>query len=343
MSEVYLAFHEPSDVGGFPVPDVDAGLVRLLPLDWTEKHTHKEGEPEPPPSLVFFDELPSAPQSMQLAAMRVSLERVLGEFRLAANTRCVLAGNPPDVAASGMEMPLPLLNRLCHIEGWEIPEEIVATGFTTGWPKVDIPDPDMSRVEGEVASSKAVAAAFWRVKPGSLRTPKDKRGVDGYGFGTPRSWETAMILHGWAKASNASGDAIKVLLDGTIGHALSVEFRTFFDSMDLPDPEMLLHDPSSWSPDRDRADRVHAVASSVMAALSRNNTPERWLAAGEVVSSIVDGGFAEIGYLYARPLLHDMHLHRGQVGASSRMTSSLRPILEAMGRLQTRESMTGHR
>jgi hypothetical protein len=65
--------------------------------------------------VVFFDELPAAAQSTQVACFQAILDRRLGEAPLAKGWAMLAAGNRLEDRAGAQRMPTPLANRFGHI------------------------------------------------------------------------------------------------------------------------------------------------------------------------------------------------------------------------------------
>lgn len=94
------------EVGGIPV--VIENKVHRMPLSAIREAVSK-------PCVLFLDELTCANSAVQGAAMRGVLEHIFGDAILHPDTRVILASNPPEQAAGGNELELPMINRLCHI------------------------------------------------------------------------------------------------------------------------------------------------------------------------------------------------------------------------------------
>jgi hypothetical protein len=60
-----------------------------------------------------------------------------------------------------------------------------------------------------------------------------------------------------------------------------MEFLTWLAEADLPDPEAVLRDPSSFVLP-DRLDRAFAALTSVAAVVAADPTPQRWAAAWQI-------------------------------------------------------------
>lgn len=335
-TELYPGLHDPADFGGYPVPDKDVGLVRFLPPDWVEKHTQQEGQ-ESKASLLVLEELTSAPASVLFACMRIALESHVGGHKLDPLTRVVALANPPEIAANGTEIPIPLANRFTHIENWELPDTVFAKGLLHGFQAPDIPVPDLSRVEQEVSAAYALGSGFVSAKPGSLRRNRDTYSpeTDGFGFPSPRAWKEALRLFGWAKACDAGSAVIETLMVGTVGRSAAIEFIHFAMQADLPDPEDVLADPASYTPDSKRGDLVYAVCAGLVGAVARHNTPERWVACGDVLGRVAQAGCSDIAFVYARDW-NGLHApHRGVVAPPKAAVDGLSPILQELGRISS--------
>jgi hypothetical protein len=76
---------------------------------------------------------------------------------------------------------------------------------------------------------------------------------------------------------------LATLLVGCVGPGAGIELVTWLADLDLPDPEMLLADPSAFRLP-DRGDQVYAALTAVAAAVAADPTPVRWAAAWEVLA-----------------------------------------------------------
>jgi len=68
------------------------------------------------PTLFFFDEMNSAPQTIQAAAYQIVLDRRIGNYFLDERDGVVAAGNRESDKGVVYKMPSPLANRFFHIE-----------------------------------------------------------------------------------------------------------------------------------------------------------------------------------------------------------------------------------
>jgi hypothetical protein len=83
-------------------------------------------------------------------------------------------------------------------------------------------------------------------------------------------------------AARASDQARSALVRGAVGDGAGVELLAWLVEMDLPDPEEVLANPSSFRLP-ERGDRAYAALASVAAAVAAQPTPERWTAGWQVL------------------------------------------------------------
>lgn len=325
VETVIAAIHEPSDFNGLPVVNPTTAAVNLAPPNWA-KNLRDAGK-----GILFLDEVSTAPPAVQKALLRPVLERVVGDLRLPDQVRIIAAANPPDIAADGWDLPLPSINRFLHLN-WKLTSDVVREGFSIGWPSIDVPHPDPQEAARLFADAKVLAGAFVTARPELLtRVPQSAEDADGP-FPSPRSWEMVALLYAVAQASGVNSNVVTMLLVGSVGVSAANEFLTYVANLDLPDPEKLLADPDSFTVPRDRGDKVHAVAMSVLNATLNNLTSERWTACGVVLAHIAEH-HADIAYITAKPWA-------GQKPKGAAMTpataAALMPIMGDLGVFEAR-------
>ncbi|MGH3784956.1 MAG: AAA family ATPase [Pseudonocardiaceae bacterium] len=268
------SLREPSDFAGLPVV-VDGG-VRMAPPAWAVRLA------EAGHGLLFLDELSTAPPAVQAAMLRVVLERVVGDLALPAAVRVVAAANPPEQAADGWDLAAPLANRLVHLD-WPVDAAAVADGLATGFPTV-LPGALGQPPPSRVLAARAAVAAFLKVRPTLvLQLPKVAASV-GRGWPSPRSWEHLAILLAACETARVSADVRACLLTGAVGEGAGVEFLSWLAHADLPDPEAVLADPSSFVLPQ-RSDRAFAALTAVAAVAIARGDPDSWSAAWRVLAT----------------------------------------------------------
>ena len=278
VETLICSHYEPSDFAGLPV--VNAGRVDLAPPQWAVRVAD-----EPGPSIVFFDEWTTASPAVQAAALRPLTHGEVGALRLPERVSFGAAANPADVAAAGWELAAPTANRFVHLE-WNLPLEVYTESLVTGdWPRITVPQLGED-YPARVAARRAQVAAFLAVRSAQLSAiPKDAA-ARGRAFPTPRTWDyVARLL---AATNPSDGEAIRLLVHGTIGAPTGHEFLAWLSALDLPDPESLLADPGGDLLAGLRADRVHVALQGMLAAVSTRTTTARWEAAIGVCARAAD-------------------------------------------------------
>ncbi len=268
---VIASIREPTDFAGLPIV-VDDG-IRFAPPTWATRLAESER------GLLFLDEISTAPPAVQAALLRVVLERVVGDLELPDSIAVVAAANPPDQAADGWDLSAPLANRFCHLD-WDVEPAAVAEGLAGGFPEPTVPQL-AGEWENRITTARAQVATFLVVRPGLVSAPPTERAAAGRAWPSPRSWEMTARLLGAAQVADADGPVRAALVTGCVGQGAGIEFLSWLDELDLPDPEAVLADPGSFVLP-ERGDRAYAVLTSVAAAVAADTTPERW-AAGWVV------------------------------------------------------------
>jgi len=267
---VIASIREPSDFAGLPIVDRDGPAgpqVRFAPPAWARALAAAGS------GLAFFDEISTAPPAVQAALLRVVLERTVGDLVLPDSVSIVAAANPPDQAADGWELSPPLANRFCHLD-WDVDAATVAAGFSGGWPApavASVPDGWADRL----AVARAWVAGFLTVRPMLAIAVPDDAAAAGRAWPSPRSWEMAARLQCAALAAGADELVVSLLVRGCVGPGAGIEFLTWLQEADLPDPEAVLADPDGFVLP-ERGDRAYAALTSVAAAVAADPTPERW-------------------------------------------------------------------
>jgi hypothetical protein len=313
------SIREPSDFAGLPV--VIDGSVHLAPPRWAQRLCAAER------GLLFLDELTTAPPAVQAAMLRVILERVVGDVTLPAGVRVVAAANPPEQAADGWELAPPLANRLVHLD-WPVEAKTVARGLSVGFPVPVLAGLDERPTAAQVSSARAAVAAFLEVRPALVLQVPASSAVASRGWPSPRSWEAVTKLLAGCEVSHASEEARAVLVTGAVGDGPGLEFLSWLENADLPDPDAVLADPDSFVLP-ERSDRAFAVLTAVVAVAIAYADTNSWDAAWRVVAKAAAGA-PDVATLAARTLA----THRPEGAQLPAAVLDLVPVLRAAGLMQ---------
>src|SRR6185436_14389692 len=115
----------------------------------------------------------------------------------------------------------------------------------------------------------------------------------GTAWPSPRTWEMAMRLLAVAFAAESTVEGRDTALIGAIGDGAGLEFVTYLEKLDLPDPERVLADPDAFALP-DRGDRQLAFLTAVVSAVQADATRPRWEAGWAVLAKAVHAGIPDV-------------------------------------------------
>ena len=313
--EIILAsIREPQDFAG--LPSIVNGKMSLVAPDWAQRLADTDS------GILFTDEVNTAPPSVQAALLRVCLDKVAGDCELGADTSVIAAANPPEQAADGWDLAPPLANRFCHLD-WSLPLEVVRMGLAGQWPTYDFTKVDSKKLKNETERENAIISGFLTSRPDLVTALPSSNADQGRAFPTPRSWVSASLLSAFVSATNLSEGVRRLLLKGSVGVAAAAEYITFRDNLDLPNPDELLAAPEKLSLPA-RADQIYVLGAGILNALGRDNSAERWHAAGKVLEKIVEAGHPDMAVGFARQWLK---IRPGNETPNSTVLQALVPLL----------------
>lgn len=211
--DMRLALFEPTDLRGYPAPDLANGkMVWLPPADLPQADMAAQYDTV----ILFLDELNSAAPSVQAAAYQLILNRRIGQYVLPDNVVIVAAGNRETDKGVAYRMPKPLENRFIHVE--------LRVDFTDwlNWAVDHNIHPD---IVGYLSFAKN---DLYNFDPASSSR----------GFATPRSWTfVSEMLEGSELSEGLETD----LVAGCVGEGTAIKFMAHRKiAGDLPDPSAVL-------------------------------------------------------------------------------------------------------
>lgn len=286
---------EPSDFLGLPVV-ADDGTVRMAPPDWFVR-LQAAGE-----GILFLDELSCSPPAVQAAMLRVARERWVGSERLPDRVVIVAAANPPEQAADGWDLAPPAANRFLHID--YVPStEAWITGMTVGFDRLHLGAnaPSAGADPEAVTQSRAMVAAFIGRRPSLLQAVPADETEASRAWPSMRTWTyTADVL---AQLDGGDADAIRLAVTGLVGEGAGIEFLTWRAFGDLPDPAVVLADPTAVDWASERTDTIFAILASVAAHVAADGTANAWESGCDVLGAVAAAGVADVGAVTLRTLL----------------------------------------
>jgi hypothetical protein len=308
------SLREPADVGGYPYPvHGDRPYMAVMPPKWAQDCQNGQW-------VLFLDELTTCPPAVQAALLGVIAENRVGDALLPDTVWKLAACNPPDCAANGSELEPPLANRLCHLP-WETDSEAWQRGMGN---VLNFPQPTFTPLPADwekcIGRNTSLIAAFHKHKAGLLQAyPKDRAKTSGP-WPSIRSWTNAALCAAAMEAIDAEPLLRYRAVAGCVGEEAALEFQTWEQSLDLPDPEDWLGKAADWRSNGPkggalaldippRCDQVMAALAALVDRVKNHNlgpngkpTEGRWLAAvdcfAEVAKYWLEPAIAAAGPLY---------------------------------------------
>lgn len=236
LRDVRLSLLDPTDLKGFPVPDLAKKLMRWLPADFL---------PTKGKGLLFLDEMNQAPQSVQGAAYQLILNRKIGDYKLPDGWSVLAAGNRTSDRSIAHAMPAALANRFVHLDF-----------------DIDVDEWNVWAMNNEIHTD---VRAFIKFRPNLLHSFDPA--TNPRAFPSPRSWSFVNDVY---KSHLSQNDEFE-LIKGTIGEGAAAEFSGFVRLIkDLPTVDAILVDPDGAKVPSEPAARF-AIATALDAKASTNN------------------------------------------------------------------------
>lgn len=229
LVDVRLSLMDPTEVKGFPMPDLANDKMRWLAADFLPpmviKKEIKKGKnvttdlvPNDSTGIIFFDECNSALPATQATMYQFMLTRSIGSYVLPAGWDIVCAGNRESDRSVVHKMPAALSSRLLHIDLEVNFEEWISWAH-------------QNSVPSEIIS-------FLRFRSELLHKFDPKENPRS--FPCPRSWHFASSI----LKSGMPVDIELELLQGTVGPGAAGELMAHMSIYrELPDMDAILADP----------------------------------------------------------------------------------------------------
>lgn len=285
---VIASIREPADFGGLPIIDQNTSTTRLASPHWAKRLVDL-GK-----GILFLDEITTAPPAVQKALLRVVLEKVVGELVLPDSISIVAAANPPDLASDGYDLTPPMANRFIHLD-WPNDPKHWCKGMRHGWQTPSLPllpddwekhiDPITTLVTGFIDKLPFMLYQF----------PSDISAM-GRAWPSNRSWDMAIKAMAACQSAQISDEIMYSLVAGCVGEGTAIELSSYLREMNLPDPETLLANPDSLVLNPNRHDIIQATLMSVVSAVLRDMSVERYRQALKVISKAATQGVFDIAW-----------------------------------------------
>jgi len=178
--------------------------------------------------LLFFDELPSAPKSVQAASYKIILDRMIGQKKLHSKCAMLAAGNLLTDGAIVYEMGSALRSRLVHIHVKSNPQDF------------------LSNVAPKIGLDLRISA-YLNYKNSNVNNFSEyNKGSSDETFACERTWDMAskLVKEVSPDENKPIPDQWSTMLAGTVG-SCALEFVQFTHAFDqLPTFKEIINDPT---------------------------------------------------------------------------------------------------
>ena len=201
LIDLRLSQCDPTDLLGFPHVDKEAGKATYVPMSTFPI----EGDVAPSGKrgwLLFLDEFNSADRAVQKAAYKLTLDRMVGEYKIHDDVAILCAGNLATDNAIVEEMSTALQSRLIHLE------LVVDSKQWLDWAS-------LNNIDHRIC-------AYINFKPTNLY--KFSANHDNKTYASPRTWEFASRL---LQNMGITHPLLLEILSGTISEGVAREFLGF--------------------------------------------------------------------------------------------------------------------
>lgn len=353
-----LSASDMTDLQGYPV--LEDGVSKLAPRKWVQDVINaSEGVNEKDPlnakkrhSIVFWDEISTAPPSTQAPALTIILDKLAGDTQMPMTTRMIGAANPPDIAANGWDLSAPMANRFTHLD-WDVDIDTAVRGFQMGWETPPVPMlptfkkksadgsitelTDEEVIERHAKNARLLVGSFLRKKPTAISHDFSTWGMNSgtfkasqNAFPSLRAWDSVARLYAVCKIATYDGEPVnpevaRMLIAGTVGEQLANEFLAYTSSLELVDPVQILRDPNAAEVP-EALDKLSAVLASLrntcMSQRSKSVYPRLWDSWGFYLMKVVDSGSADLAFTHVQEWWNNRpNNHAPQAGVVEKMQS----------------------
>lgn len=236
IETVIASLYDPTDFSGYPYiyqkPDGDSEVRVSIPFVIKSlEEKAKEGKR----TLLFLDELPTAPRPVQNVLLRLILERKIGDYKLPDDCRIIAAGNPTSVAGN-INFSSAMANRFTHVKHTpniiEYNTQDVIEPFSLSDNPNDPADDSHFDFNYHFTAAKALISSYLEMFPKNLfAEPEEITSFEDNAFSTPRSWEAVERILAVLKCK-VTPTAIE-LIRGTVTKQHADELFTFINNVDI--------------------------------------------------------------------------------------------------------------
>jgi DNA polymerase III delta prime subunit len=275
------------DAAGLPVPDLESGTTRLLPLRLGDKVMPARA------GVLCIDEFGSISPSQEAAFLNLLQGGRLGERTVPSTVALGAMMNPEDCASNARGLSAAAANRFLWINwrldiGTWLDYMRGGQGFGVN---VDVLKPNWEAKFG--SQTKSIIASYIKRNPSCLlRVPQAHNA--GVAWPSPRSWDAASRVMAaiMSCGERKESDLVHLAVEGCVGKGDAESFMGWLIDSKLPDPEELLANPKEAPklfPERN--DHLTVTMEAVATAAMQNMNDEvkereRYKAAWDIIGPV---------------------------------------------------------
>jgi len=274
---------------------------RFIPPEFMPTGTEEK------PVLLFFDEINTAVASNQVVAYEIALDRKMGGHPLPEGTAVIMAGNRMKDRGATYEMPMPLSNRLIHVEVTAEIDQYIEYGMEHNFH------------EGVLA--------FLKTKPDMLEVAPS---AGNWAFPTPRTWEMTSIILNDADEHNLNVNDTKKLVSSIIGSGATAELFAFLTlKEELPDLDKVLNTGESWTHDRQDILYFYVItlSSRLLKMINNDKLKDKYTEKIDNYINAVDELSSEMQALAINCVISDKKMML-YMGKNRKLMNSIRKVLK---------------
>lgn len=328
--------------GVTPVPVIrEGGSILTYPRpDWSLQFD--EDDEQDGRGVVFVDELVDAPMGIRPALHGLLLDRRIGGHYLGRGVRILAASNTADISTSGIDLSMPIANRLGHID-WQDPS---AAEFTEWLMSADVTKPNIEVIESAAkrekrvmdkwplafAKSRGLVAGFIKKNTSILhKMPANTDPNASRAWPSHRTWAFAAMAIAGSDVNDLDGASTDLLVQSFVGPAAMSELITYRAALDLPDPEQLLENKVTWKHNPTRLDRSVAVFTSCTSFVSGIPEEKRRKKLGANLWKLMNNVVGEAPDLLVSCLKPLANKELTNLQEAIPVLAAMRPMLNAVG------------
>ncbi len=324
---IYTSTKQPEHFSGVPVGSANGFHIECILPQVTAAIDARR-------AVIYLDEISTASGAVQAALLSFINERQAGEYVLPPMVRFALSMNPPDVAANGQELTLPMVNRMGHFQytnptilQWRQYMDSLAPGgqLSLGLPSFKDAEEQVKKTwaihyahvqnitggfleaNAGTYTSKVLDEAGKEVKKDANKLwdqpdPDDPRA--GRPWPSHRTWKMAVCGVTAARCLELDPTLEIDIVASLVGEGLAIEWLSYMKKENLPKPSDALD--GTWQVTK-RMDVVRAVLSACAnyvtsqqdVLVKHKRAKQCW----ELLKRCMDKGYSDISVPAARVLI----------------------------------------